>query len=242
MSRRLFLHEIIDIVGLGAWPYMELTLAARGDEKVNFELMGTFYTMGITGRWSQVVNLWEVPGGWSGWEVAVDRLNLRRKANRELEAWWTEAHRHRTGGTDRLLAGAPGCPSLAELVERGVRGRLFVHEITEVRPGAALDYLVAVRDVRAPLLAEYGHTLVGLYEVMFTDTEVCTIWATDVADHVRVARARDAALGWEEGVEGDVRLVAWERTRRELTIRWREELMTPYPGIPIGPESFDPDT
>src|SRR5690606_23013525 len=83
VDRALYLHEIIDIVGLGAWPYMRHTLAASGDEKVNFELQGTFYTMGITGRWSQVVNLWDVPGGWDGWHTAVDRLNLARPANQD---------------------------------------------------------------------------------------------------------------------------------------------------------------
>ena len=76
-----------------------------------------------------------------------------------------------------------------------VRGSLFVHELTEVRPGTALDYLAAVREERAPLLAEYGHQLVGLYEVLMNDYEVCTIWATDADAHVRAGKARDVARG-----------------------------------------------
>ena len=32
MSRSIFLHEIIDIVGQGAWPYMEHTISCSGEE------------------------------------------------------------------------------------------------------------------------------------------------------------------------------------------------------------------
>jgi hypothetical protein len=229
----LFLHEIIDVVGLGAWPYMEHTVQAQGNEKVNFELIGTFYLMGITGRWPQVVNLWEVPGGWSGWETAVDRLNLKRKANTDLEGWWRTAYEYRTGGVDRLLAGAPGCPTLAELVAQRVDAPLFVHELTEVRAGAATEYLAATRELRAPAMEAHGHRLIGLYEVLLTDTEVCTVWATNPASHASWIRAE------HECADADVR--SWQSLRRQLATRWREELMTPCPGMPIGPTSYEAD-
>ena len=73
-DRDLFLHEFIDINGMHQWEYMEHTLQQSGDEKVEFELLGTWYTMGITARWPQVVNIWEIPGGWDGWFGKVDRL------------------------------------------------------------------------------------------------------------------------------------------------------------------------
>src|SRR5690606_33940510 len=63
-TRPLFLHEQIDIVGQSQWDYMEHTKKQAGHEKVDFELLGTWYVMGITGRWPQVVNIWEIPGGW----------------------------------------------------------------------------------------------------------------------------------------------------------------------------------
>jgi hypothetical protein len=236
--RPLYLHEVIDIVGLGAWPYMEHTAQAAGDEKVNFGLQGTWYTMGITGRWSQVINVWDVPGGWDGWRTAVDRLNLKRTENKALEGWWNEAFKHRSGGFDRLLLGAPGCPTTDALVAEGVRGSLFVHEVTEVRQGAQLEYLAAVREVRAPLLVEYGHALTGLYEVAMNDTEVITVWATDVDAHIRVQRAISVTEGSEPaapGSEVDERLAAWRTLAHQYTTRWREELMTPYPGTPLGP-------
>jgi hypothetical protein len=117
---------------------------------------------------------------------------------------------------------------------------LFVHELSEVRPGTALEYLAAVREERAPLLAEYGHHLVGLYEVMMNDYEVCTVWATDAESHVRAAKARDIARGLarpSDGVEGDERLESWHARARGWCTRWREELMTPHVGTLCAPEA-----
>jgi hypothetical protein len=186
-----------------------------------------------------VVNLWEVPGGWDGWFHKVDRLGMKRATNAHLESWWQVAFTYRTGGFDRLLAGAPGCPTMGALAADGVRGSLFVHELSEVRPGTALDYLAAVRAERVPLMAEYGHRLVGLYEVMMHDTEVCTVWATEPEQHVRMAKARDVARGVLDpavaGVDGDPRIEAWHERARTWVTRWREELMTPAPGTWCAP-------
>jgi len=183
--------------------------------------------------------VWEIPGGWDGWYAKVDRLGMKRMSNRHLERWWSVAYGYRTGGFDRLLGAAPGCPTMASLERDGVTGSLFIHELTEVRPGAALDYLEAVRTTRAPLLAEYGHTLVGLWEVLLNDYEVCTVWATEPRHHVRVAKARDVARGVasaaDAGVAGDERLEAWHRLSRQWATRWREELMTPAAGTLCGP-------
>jgi hypothetical protein len=120
-----------------------------------------------------------------------------------------------------LLGAAPGCPTIASLREAGVDGSVFVHELSECRPGAALDYLAAVREEWVPVMADHGHSLVGLYEVLLTDTEVMTVWATDATGHEALGRAGDAA---------DARIVRWRSRAREYLTRWREELMTPYPG------------
>jgi hypothetical protein len=229
----LYLHETIDIVGQGAVPYMQHTLNATGNEKNSYVLQGTWYVMGITGRWPQVVNIWDVPDGWDGWQDSVDRLNLKRHENVELTAWWDEALKRRSGGFDRLLSGAPASPTTAQLVTDGVRGTLFLHEIAQVRPGTALDYLADVARHRVPLMAEYGFAPAGLYETLLTDTEAVTVWAGDVAGHTRVQRAEHAARHALPGA--DPRLAAWRVTARQWVTSWREELMTPFPGIPIGP-------
>ena len=227
-ERNLYLHEVIDIVGEGAMRYMEHTVGFNADAAADrgLELVGTWYTMGSTGRWPQVVNLWECVDGWSGWRRLMESTNLRRTTNPELNEWWQEALKSRTGGFDRLLGAAPGCPSLADLRAGEVRGSVFAHEVSEVQPGAALEYLAAVRENRAPLLAEHGHELVGLYEGLLTDFEVVTIWATDPAGHETLMRATDAGR--------DERFARWhEQARAAGRIRWREELMTPHPDSPL---------
>ena len=49
------------------------------------------------------------------------------------------------------------------------------------------------------MIAEYGHELVGLYEVMMNDYEVCTVWATSAEDHVRAARPATLPVEWLGG-------------------------------------------
>jgi hypothetical protein len=243
MSRDLYLHEYIDIVGLGAWPYMEHVKTARGDEIITFQLLGTWYTIGCTGRWSQVVNIWEVPNGWDGWGVIVDRLNLKRKDNTDLEGWWNEALKHRTGGYDRIMGAGPGNMSIADIQRKGIKAALFVHELSTVRPGAGLDYLRAVQEEWAPVAAEHGHQLVGSYEVLLHDTEVVNVWATSVEAHVELGKSYDAARGFaHKGIQGDDRIVKWRSRAREFTTRWREELLTPCPGTLMGPSEYEIDT
>jgi hypothetical protein len=222
-ARNVYLHEYVDIIGEGAMPYMEHT-AERGAGDASggtLELVGTWYTTGSTGRWPQVVNLWECVDGWEGWRRLMEQTNLRRTRNPKLEAWWRRALEVRTGGFDRLMAGAPGCPALADLRQDGVRASVFVHELSRCRPGAGLDYLAAVHEEWQPVLGEYGHTVVGLYEVLLTDREVLTIWATDPASHCRLQEA---------SVEGtDERIARWRTRARDFLTDWREELMTPHP-------------
>ncbi|MEE2662982.1 MAG: hypothetical protein VX681_02590 [Myxococcota bacterium] len=235
MSRDIFLHEIIDIVGLGAWPYMRHTLDCSGDQANGMQLVGTWYTIGCTGRWSQCINLWELPDGWEGWCSSIDRLGLKREANKDLTGWWNEAHKYRTGGFDRQLAGIPGCPTMASLTRDQVRGSTFVHEISEVRAGAALDYLQAMQEEWVPVAREYGLEPVGLYEVLMNDTEVVTVWASEIDRIVNLGRTYDACRGLDDTVGADDRVLQWRKRARKFCTRWREELMTPCPGTTCAP-------
>lgn len=181
-------------------------------------LVGTWEVVGTTGRWPQVVNVWEIDG-WDGWARLGQRTNVDKAANTELAEWWDEAYKRRTGGFDRLLRGAPGCPSLASLSADAVRGSWFVHELSEVRPGAGPDYLAATLAERVPAMTERGIALVGLYDSVLNDSEVCTIWSTDLDAHTQLMR------------DGD----PWPATARQWCTRWREELMTPGPRSPLAP-------
>jgi hypothetical protein len=225
MADRLFLHEVIDIVGRGGRAYMEHAVAfdAGAAAARGLDLLGTWEVVGTTGRWPQVVNLWEIDG-WDGWVRLGQRTNVDKARNEELAAWWDEAFTRRTGGFDRLLRGAPGCPTRATLAADAVQGTWFVHELSEVRPGAGPEYLAATLEHRVPAMAQRGITLVGLYDSVLVDTEVCTIWATDLERHTALLR------------DGD----PWPARARQWCTRWREELMTPGPGSPLAPPEEQP--
>lgn len=225
MADRLFLHEVIDIVGRGGRAYMAHAAAfdpgAAADR--GLDLLGTWEVVGTTGRWPQVVNLWEIDG-WDGWLRLGQRTNVDKARNEELAAWWDEAFTRRTGGFDRLLRGAPGCPTRSSLAAGAIQGTWFLHELSEVRPGAGPEYLAATLEQRVPGMAQRGIALVGLYDSILTDTEVCTIWATDLESHTALLR------------DGDT----WPAVARQWCTRWREELMTPGPGSPLAPPEDPP--
>ena len=158
-SRNLYLYEVVDIVGQGQYDYMEHLwkdpVLVMPDM---YNLQGSFYVNSAGGgRWPQVINIWDVgERGWDAWAMNADRQNLKRR-KAFYGDWWDKAAGWRTGGFDRLCGGVPGSPTTAEIRAAGIRGTLFVNEILTVRPGSALDFLAAVAEVRAPLMAEYGH-------------------------------------------------------------------------------------
>jgi hypothetical protein len=239
-DRGLFLHETIDIVGQGQYEYMEHVRKEPVQRMPSMmSLQGTFFVCAAGGgRWPQVINLWDVRGGWEGWARNVDRLNLKRR-KAFYGDWWDQAAAWRSGGFDRLCGAVPGSPTTEEITARGVKGSLFVHELVTVRPGSALDFLAAVVDVRVPLLAEYDHQPVGLYEVLGNQHEVVMVWATTIPGQLRVRRSRDHARGLCDEGDADARLVAWETTSAEYVTGGNTHVMTPLPGTVYGPDDWE---
>lgn len=61
--------------------------------------------------------------------------------------------------------------------------------------------------------------------MLLGDTEVCTLWATDLDAHIGLTRAT------REGT--DERIPAWRDHARRFTTRWHEELLVPGAGTPL---------
>lgn len=241
VTRNLYLHEIVDVVGQGQYDYMEHLWqdpVLRMPEM--FSLQGSFYVCAAGGgRWPQVVNIWDVGSkGWAGWASNVDRMNLKRR-KAFYGDWWDKAAEWRSGGHDRLCAGAPGSPTTDEIVDRGIKGTLFVHELLTVKPGTQLEYLDAVVSERVPVLAEHGHELTGAYEVTSNQHEVVVVWATSVEAEVRLRQSRDAARGLCDEAEPDDRLPAWDRRSIEWVTGGDRHLMTPLPRTVYGPDDWE---
>jgi hypothetical protein len=216
------MHEFIHIVGAGARAYMEHTREWAARRTGGNRLVGTWATVGATGRWPECVNLWELT--LDDWLATLDHAYVNRQSDVALEEWWKRALEYRSGGEDRMLVPAPWSPPLDDLLARRVRGVLFVHELSSVRAGAAADYLAAMEAGWLPLARGIGLEPIGAYEGLTTDTETLTVWAVpDLAAYRRYLEAR----------LGDPTVAAWRRRAREWVTCWRETLMHPGAGTPL---------
>jgi hypothetical protein len=208
----LFVHETVFCRSLQARErYQEIAKSMKG-----FTMVGTWQTVGMTGRWPTVLNIWQVPGGWTGWAGFLERTYGR--VRRGMDVYFDQFDEVRSGGEDFLMTGAPWSPTVEELVNGGVRGTLFVHEVTTVRPGTGRDYLEAMHREWRPVALDHGHRLVGMYEVLMSDTTVVTMWATDVEHHIQLMTSDDPRIG------------DWREEARGYCTRWHEELLSPASG------------
>ncbi|WP_433254884.1 hypothetical protein ACQPYK_13630 [Streptosporangium sp. CA-135522] len=211
-------------------PELTRGLSIRSRE---IDLVGAFYAVGITGHPQfRAVTLWDCHGGWDGgWR---QMMNIYDGVDDRL--FLSDIDDLRFSAFSRPLGAVEGSPALADIVAEGYAAPFYLFESAQVRPGAALEYLDAVRRERMPVLADHGHRVVGLYEVLLCDSEVVTIWGTSLADHLALQRARDAALGLDDEAEPDPRLLDWSRRSRDfLTGPWRETLLAPFPGSRLSP-------
>lgn len=206
------MHETVFCRSLQARErYQEIAKGMKG-----FTMVGTWQTVGMTGTWPTVLNIWQVPGGWSGWEEFLERTY--GSVRRQMDVYFDQFDEVRSGGQDFLMASVPWSPSVEQLVAEEVRGTLFVHEVSAVRPGAGGDYLAAMNERWRPVACDHGHRLVGMYEALMRDTTVVTMWATDVEHHVGLMTSADP------------RIRAWRDEAPTYCTAWHEELLSPAHG------------
>ena len=149
--------------------------------------------MGSTGRWPQVVNIWECIEGRTGWRRLMESTNLSRTTQPRAERVVEDRARGALGWVRPAARRGARVPDDRRPAPRrgqrlGVRARAL--GVPARAPRSTTSRRCAQEWV--PVLADYGHALVGLYEVMMTDTEVMTVWATDPEGHEALGRAIDA--------------------------------------------------
>lgn len=229
MNDRVYLHEVIDIVGQNRAKYNEHMCNYRplASKERRMEMVGNFSTVGSTERWPESINLWEFVDGWDG----VAR-NFRHEFNnpvhqdKNLVPWWAEALNYRSGGYDRLLVASPQSPTVDQLHSNGVTGECYMHELIQVRPGSARDYLSMIDEVGRTVFERYRWTLVGAYRhAMVNDSEVVVLWAVPTWD---------AWASWEKTKESDENMVAWRRSTASVVVDWRAKLLAASADSPLG--------
>ena len=227
-NEKIYIHEFIDIRDHARAKYMHHMTANWGPigrEERGQLCFGVWGTVGSTGRWPEVVNLWEEPG-WDG----LARNVVRETAHPGLQdpslaAWWAEAAKFRRGGVDRILIPAPWTRSVEELTRDGVRGVLYAHELVRIAAGGAREYLDRVRDVAIPVHRELGLELVGAFRTaMRNDSECLLLWA--------IRSAEDWAR-FEAGQDDDPRIASWRRASGDLALDWQRILLVDAPLCPL---------
>lgn len=178
---RAYIHELVDITGHNRTKYFQhitanwAPMGFRDREQLCFGIWGT---VGSTGRWPEVLNLWEYRD-WAhlgeNFRIECNHPSMQDPA---LAGWWAAAEGFRRGGYDRVLLSAPFSPSIGDLLALGVRGELYAHDLVSVAPGTSPAYLDLVAEHAIDAHREAGATLVGAFRTaLVDDAEVVLLWA-----------------------------------------------------------------
>ena len=228
-NTKVYIHELIDIIGHNRARYVQHMTAnwcpiARAER--NQLCFGVWATVGSTGRWPEVVNMWEL----DGWDGLVANFEHETGGGRDqdpsLAEWWAVAASLRGGGVDRIVVPEPWTRSIEELTAAGVRGEVYAHELVTVPAGTSPRFLEAVREVAVPAHRELGAELIGAFRVTgVNDSEAVVIWALP-------GWPAWAALEQAWLADGGP-LDAWRRRTRELGADWRRWAMVDAPLSPL---------
>ncbi len=227
VNDKVYIHELIDITGPNRARYvhhMTANWCPTAREERDMLCFGVWGTVGSTGKWPQVVNLWELEG-WDGL-VANFAHELVGPALQDpsLAKWWAAAAELRSGGFDRIVIPEPWSPTIEQLTLAGVKGEVYAHEIVRVPIGTVGTYLETLADVGVPTLAPLGLTCVGAYRVaMISDTEAIVIWAFP---------SWKAWGDFEQAWEGS-QLAAWRARLQTLNADVQRTLMVDSPLSPM---------
>ncbi len=224
----VYIHELVDIAGHGRARYLQHMTAnwcpvARAER--DQLCLGVWATIGSTGAWPQVVNMWEL----QGWEGLAANFAHETGGGRDQDPSLAEARAVaaglRRGGVDRIVVPTPWTRSVERLCADGVRGEVYAHELFTVPPGTVGVLLDALGSVGRPAVRSLGLDDVGAYEVVMGDrSEAIVVWAIpDWSTWVAYERA------WEPGAA----LEAWSSTLRSLGASWRRQLMVDAPLAPL---------
>ena len=224
MNDKVYIHEFIEIRGAARAKYMHHMTAnwsPIAQQERSQKCFGVWGTVGSTGRWPEVVNLWEEEG-WHG--LARNFAFETQHAGMQdpsLAAWWATAAQFRRGGFDRVLVPATWSPTSDELVAAGVRGDFYAHEVVQLDPGEAPGFLSRVRDEALEAHQSHGLALVGAFRTaMGNQSECILIWA--IPDH-------EAWAELELAEDRDGAIARWRARCRETTRGWHRTLLVDAP-------------
>jgi hypothetical protein len=208
VNDKVYIHEFVDIIGQNRARYMHhmtANFSPMAQEVRNQRCYGVWGVVGSTGRWPQVVNIWEEEGLEGLATSFRHELNHPTLQDPALAAWWAKAAELRSGGRDRLLAPAPWMRTIEELCRDRISAEVYAHELVEVAPGTSGEHLGMVRDEAIAAYGEFGWQLCGAWEtLMVNDSECVLLWAIPAweqwAELEQARRTHPALQKWRSRV------------------------------------------
>lgn len=227
MNSRIYLHEIIRTVPGREEPYAASVLSihhdpARPADSEVHGAFGQFRTAQTSGAWPCVINIWE--NTWAG--KARDLAGQFQDAKRDtaMEDWWNRNLHLRRGGFDRILIPAEFSPTRDELVRRGVRVQVCVHEILWLPFGEPERYLGELERRLLPAAQRHGVELLGAFRVAMRPNQVLTLLG---------AREWRGLGAWLEAASSDPDLREWHAYRSAKRVRAEELVLLPVRHDPL---------
>lgn len=228
MSGKVYIHELIDVIGHNRARYLHHMTAnwcpiAR--EERDQLCLGVWATLGSTGRWPEVVNMWELEG-WDGLAANFAHETAGgRDQDPSLAEWWAVAASLRRGGVDRIVVPTAWTRTVDQLVHDGVRGEVYAHELVQVPAGTNGELLDALEREGVAAVTGLGLELVGAYAVaMADDSEALLLWA--IPDW-------KTWVAYERAWAADGALASWRKTLLGLGASWRRQLLIDAPLNPL---------
>ena len=228
-GKQLYIHEFVQIRDHGRADYMQHMTAnwsPIGQGEREQLCYGVFGTVGSTGVWPEVVNMWEYRD-WAhlgeNFRIEMDHPTLQDPS---LADWWAEAVRFRRGGFDRILVGADYNPGIEALCREGRGGHAYLHEMVRLRSGGADGFLEAADAELRSLYGEHGLDLIGAFKTAMVDDDECLLlWS--VPDWA-------AWAGFEEAAHrSNAPLAAWRNEHREHVVGRHRTLLVAAPLCPL---------
>jgi hypothetical protein len=189
---RVYIHELVDVIGTERARYqhhMTANWCPEAGPLRRQRCFGVFSVVGSTGRWPQVVNLWEYDS-WDdlGHNFSVELVGAGHR-DPMLAEWWERAAKFRTGGFDRLLVADEDSPGIEHWCAQGGSGAVaYVHETLRTRPGAAPGLCDVLSDPTVGGYAGAGLAPIARWRTALgADDEVIVLWG--VPDWATWARA-----------------------------------------------------
>jgi hypothetical protein len=178
---KVYIHEFIDITKQNRARYMHHMTAnwsPLAQEERNQRCYGVWGTVGSTGAWPRVVNVWEEDGFAAlarsfGHETAGPGMQ-----DPALAKWWAAASDLRSGGFDRILVPHPATRTITDLCADRITGVAYAHELIAVDRGRPRDFLDLVMDAASGAAERLAWELIGAWRTaMVADDECLLLWA-----------------------------------------------------------------